>query len=61
MMSYDDYLLRIALFDCLLDESEVLFKLIVYVLGNQATFVIENLRVIVHAILDCKLIDNGYS
>ena len=61
MMGYDNYLLRIALVDRPLDESKVLFKLIVYVLWNQATLVIKNLRTVVHAILDCELIDNGYS
>lgn len=52
-VSYNDNLLRIALIDCPLDESEILLILIVYVLGNQATFVVENLRIVVHAILDC--------
>ncbi len=61
MVSYDNYLLRIALVDRPLDERKVLFKLIVYVLWNQATLVVENLRIIVHAILDSKLIDNRYS
>lgn len=61
MVSYNDNLLRIALLDSPLNESEILFKLIVYVLENQATFVVENLRAIVHAILNCELIDNRYS
>lgn len=61
MMGHNDNLLRIALVDRPLDESEVLFKLIVYVLWNQATFVVKNLRIVVHTILDCELINNGYS
>ena len=37
-----------------MDECKILFKLIGNVLWNQATFIVENLRVVVHAILAFK-------
>lgn len=60
MVSYDNYLIRIALVDRPQDESKVLFKLIVYVLQNHATLVVKYLNVVVNAIPDCELINNRY-
>lgn len=60
MMRYNYNLICIALFDYLLDECKILIILIVYVLWNHTMLVIKDLRVIDHAILNCKLIKYLY-